>query len=262
MGRESIVAGVFYPETRLEIISFIEPRIDGLAFLDAKICIAPHAGYVYSGKTAVNTIKHLSRSQSIVLIGPNHTGLGRQVSVYDGDSWATPLGEMRINRDIVDFLCDENLFYRDNVAHQQEHSLEVMLPILKYFNEETKIVPITLGNLRVEQCKAIAERLAQLEKFSPAYLISTDLNHYENNEITLKKDDLAIEQILKLDPIGLLHTITKNQISMCGIIPVMVAIYLANILGLKRAILVEHTTSAKASGDFKRVVGYAGILIK
>lgn len=262
MGRKNIANGIFYPETESEVISFIRSNIDNSEFMGGKIVIAPHAGYTYSGKTAVNTLKHLVQSQNIVLIGPNHTGLGRQVSVYDGDSWSTPLGDLKVNNEIVDALCDENLFYRDKIAHEQEHSLEVMLPILKYFNGNAKIIPIAVMNLQAERAEAIAERLAHLEEFSPAYVISTDLNHYENNEITIKKDELAINQILKLDPLGLLDTVVKNNISMCGIIPVTIAIYLANFLGLKKSKLVDHTTSAETSGDFRRVVGYAGVLIK
>lgn len=262
MGRKNIARGMFYPETESEVISFIRSNIDNSEFMGAKIVIAPHAGYTYSGKTAVNTLKHLAQRQNIVLIGPNHTGLGRQVSVYDGDSWSTPLGNLKVNNEIVDALCDENLFYRDKIAHEQEHSLEVMLPILKYFNGNSKIIPIAVRNLQAERAMAIAGRLAHLEEFSPAYLISTDLNHYENNEITIKKDELAIKQILRLDPLGLLDTVVKNNISMCGIIPVTIAIYLANFLGLKKSMLVEHTTSAGTNGDFRRVVGYAGVLIK
>lgn len=262
MGRKPVVKGIFYPSSESEVVSFIKSSINSSRFMNAKIVIAPHAGYVYSGKTAVRSIFHLAKSKNTILLGPNHTGLGKQVSVYGSENWSTPLGDVEVNSGIVNKLCDENLFFKDNTAHLQEHSLEVMLPILKYFNRDTSIVPITIGNISSQKCKEIAEKLAELEEYEPAYIISSDMNHYENNDITVFKDELAISQILKLDPVGLLSTVVQNSISMCGVIPVVIAVYLANFLGLKESVLIEHTTSASASGDYRRVVGYAGILIK
>lgn len=260
MYRKSVVAGSFYPASKDTLINFIQKYRESEKY-DAKIVIAPHAGYIFSGATAVRTITSTKISENVILLGPNHTGLGEKLSVYPTGSWQTPFGDVLINSDIVDYITGE-LFKKDTLAHMGEHSLEVMLPILKYIKNDVKIVPITISYLSKSDCKKAAEKLYEIvKKYNPTILISTDLNHFEDEETTQLKDSLAIEKILEIDPDGLYTTVFENDISMCGVFPVTIGLYLAKLLNLTNAKLIEHTTSAKTSGDFRRVVGYAGILI-
>jgi hypothetical protein len=260
MYRKSVVAGSFYPASTQALQNFIEKYKQNEKYA-ARIIIAPHAGYIFSGPTAVKTITTSKISKNVILLGPNHTGLGEKLSVYPTGSWQTPFGDVFINSDIVDNITGE-LFKKDTLAHMGEHSLEVMLPILKYIKSDVKIVPITISHLSKIECKRAAEKLNEIaKKYDITILISTDLNHFEDEETTRVKDSLAIEKILEIDPDGLYDTVFEKDISMCGVFPVTIGLYLARLLNLNNAKLIEHTTSAKTSADFRRVVGYAGILI-
>jgi len=103
-----------------------------------------------------------------------------------------------------------------------------------------------------------------IKKYAEPVLIiaSTDMTHYESQEDAKKKDQLAIDRILSLDPAGLLDTVKRNNISMCGVIPTTITLVAAKELGATRASLVTYATSGDVSGDYSHVVGYAGLIIK
>lgn len=262
MFRDTVVEGLFYPSDKKKIISFIEANKSGKAAEEAKMIIVPHAGYVFSGATAVKTISQIKLPQNIILLGPNHTGLGSKMSVYPGGRWSCPLGEVPVNEEMVEELVAQG-FEADQVAHVKEHSLEVQLPILKYFREDVRVVPVAFKGLSFDDCKNAGKILGDLAKdFDSMIVVSSDFNHFEDLETTNEKDFAAINRILELDSKGLYDTVIQKDISMCGIIPAVVALEsLGNKENLK-ASLVEHTTSAEASGDASQVVGYAGIIIK
>jgi len=263
MHRKAVVDGVFYPKSSASIKSFVN-SFDVDLQVEAKIAIVPHAGYVYSGETAVKTLKSIKNIQkNIILLGPNHTGLGEKASVFPEGEWQTPLGDVLVDKDTVNKLVEKSqILKKDTLAHLQEHSLEVLLPILKCLKNDINIIPITVSYLTKSECFNVARDIFEVIKDSSSMVVvSTDFNHFENEEVTNFKDKLAIEKILDIDPEGLYDIIFDKRISMCGVFPVTIALYLAGMLNLKNVKLVEHATSAKASGDYSRVVGYAGILI-
>src|SRR5213075_3403398 len=94
-----------------------------------------------------------------------------------------------------------------------------------------------------------------------AILASSDLNHYEDQKSTLRKDQLAIDQVLALDPAELWRVVDESDISMCGFIPTTTMLIAANKLGATRSRLLKHATSGDVNGDYSHVVGYASILI-
>ncbi|MBZ4672819.1 MAG: hypothetical protein JG762_1049 [Deferribacteraceae bacterium] len=263
MHRKAVVEGVFYPKSFKAIKNFVDSCNVKLQ-VEAKIAIVPHAGYIYSGETAVKTLKSINKiEKNIILLGPNHTGLGEKVAVFPEGEWQTPCGDVAVNKDTVDLLVEKSVILkRDTMAHIQEHSLEVLLPILKYLKDDINIVPITVSHLTKNECFNVAKDIYEIIKDgSFTIVVSTDFNHFESEEVTNYKDKLAIEKILDIDPEGLYNIVFEKRISMCGIFPVTIALYLARMLNLNNVKLAEHTTSARASGDYNRVVGYAGILI-
>lgn len=263
MHRKAVVEGVFYPKSSESIKSFVDSFEVGLS-MEAKIVIVPHAGYIYSGETAVKTLKSIKDIQKkIILLGPNHTGLGEKGAVFPDGKWQTPLGDVFVDKDVVSVLVERsNILKKDTLAHIEEHSLEVILPILKCLKDDINIIPITVSHLTKSECFSIARDIYEVIKNGNfTVLVSTDFNHFENEEVTNVKDKLAIGKILDVDPEGLYDIIFDKRISMCGVFPVTIALYLAKMLNLNNVKLVEHTTSAKVSGDYNRVVGYAGILI-
>jgi len=157
------------------------------------------------------------------------------------------------------------LLSADNQAHIQEHSVEVQLPFIQYIKPDVEFIPVVLDRADFKTCEEIGMAMARAIKRygKPVVIIaSTDMTHYESQESAKKKDQLAIDQILSLDPAGLLDTVNKNNISMCGVVPTTITLVAAKELGATKASLIAYATSGDVSGDYSYVVGYAGFIIQ
>lgn len=266
--RKPAVAGQFYPATGQEITKLIAsfvikepPKKDVIA------CVLPHAGYVYSGRVAVETVLSMKIKDTVVLIGPNHSGYGEEFSIMTEGVWQTPMGEVQVNSGLARQMASCSPYLKeDTVAHKYEHSLEVELPVFQYFMKSFDIVPVTIfpGELAVLQHigTQIAEVIiAQGAKNSVIIAASTDMTHYEPQDRAEKKDRLAIEAILALNEGGLFEEVARHGISMCGYAAVAVMLSAAKTLGATKGELIRYQTSAAASNDTSSVVGYAGIII-
>ncbi|MEW6170296.1 MAG: AmmeMemoRadiSam system protein B [Candidatus Omnitrophota bacterium] len=270
MIREPAVSGQFYPATQVLIKKQIDSFLPKGRIEKSKAIaiISPHAGYIYSGEVAASVISSVLIPKNIILLGPNHTGFGSPLSIMAKGTWKTPLGNVLINEKIAkQLLANCNILSDDSSAHTYEHCLEVQLPILQYFSQDFEIVPIVVSEIGLKEIYKLSEDIARLIKGAKLekdtlILASTDMTHYEPEEEARRKDDLAIEKILELNSEGLLETVSKNSISMCGIYPTAIAIEIARKLGAKEAKLIKYETSAKTSSDYSTVVGYAGIVIK
>src|SRR3990167_4587061 len=267
MIRKPAVAYQFYPGEPQVLQKTIESMVKEKAQKeDALAIIAPHAGYIYSGKVAGSVYSRVKIPDNILLLGPNHTGLGERAALMSSGEWEMPFGKVAINQEIAHLLIEEpHIFSDDPTAHAREHSLEVQLPFIQHFNPKTSIVPVTIMYLSYKECEELGKTIANaIRKYKNKVLIavSSDMNHYESDTVTKKKDKKAIDKILALDPKGLMTTGTNENISMCGIIPATIALVAAKELGAKKAELVDYATSGDTSGDYDHVVGYAGILIK
>jgi AmmeMemoRadiSam system protein B len=266
MLRSACVAGQFYPAGAVELEAAVRGFLTGGPAKKAVAAVAPHAGYVYSGPVAGAVFSSIEIPDDIILIGPNHTGLGQKVSIMTTGTWEMPFGRMEINEGLAASLLKSSaLFSEDGTAHINEHSLEVELPFIHYLNPDASFVPITVMQAGYGEC---VEAGAAIAKAVSAYgeevliVVSSDMNHYESDSTTRKKDNLAIEKVLSLDAKGLLETTSQHGISMCGVIPAAIAIEAAKRLGAKEGRLVKYATSGDTSGDLDHVVGYAGIVIQ
>jgi len=265
MTRRPCVAGRFYPADRHELEEAVKGYLLSRVPQKAIAVIVPHAGYIYSGPVAGAVYSETVIPDDIILIGPNHTGLGEPASVMESGSWETPLGSVQVNSALAGLLTGSNAgFTADAEAHLREHSLEVQLPFIQTLNPKASIVPVTVMQAGKAGCVAMGRAIAAAIK---AYgrdvliVVSSDMNHYEPEAITREKDELAIEEVLALEPGRLLDITARKDITMCGVLPTAIAITAARELGAEKARLVSHTTSGEASGDFSQVVGYAGFII-
>lgn len=265
MNRKPVFSGKFYPGTPFQLEkaceAFVGNKCEGEYLKEPVGLILPHAGYIYSGKTAGLSIKEVAqmgKPENIIILGPNHTGYGEPIAVWPNGAWSTPLGSVEINEDIASELIDNEVIFGDTLAHMYEHSIEVQLPLLQFSFSEFKFVPICMGDQSLLAVAELARRLRiVLEKYPRTLVIaSSDFNHYDSHEITLEKDDLAIEKILEGDIKGLYEVIRKHNITMCGPGPVAVVRSI-----FKNAKLVYHTTSAEFSQDYSYTVGYASFLL-
>lgn len=266
--RMPAVAGQFYPSSAGELKNLIEefaPKKNNKQ--DAIACILPHAGYVYSGRVAVETVASVNIKNRIILLGPNHTGYGADFSIISSGEWVTPLGRVKIDEPLSQAIikhCD--FLVQEPSAHQHEHSLEVELPILQYFKNSFEIVPISILSGNTQMLKKLGASLAQAVKELPdeksvMLIASSDMTHYEPQGVAEKKDRAAIDAIIQLNEDRLIQKIKELNISMCGYAPAVAVITAAKLLGAKSGRLVKYQTSGDVTGDKTSVVGYAGITI-
>jgi AmmeMemoRadiSam system protein B len=258
---------MFYPASAVAIRKQIAGFIEGEPQkTEALACMLPHAGYVYSGRVAVQTLSSVNIRDKIILLGPNHTGNGAGYSIMTQGYWQTPLGRVRIESALAESILKSSQYLKeDALAHLEEHSLEVELPILQYFKSSFEIVPIAfmsddLGVLKkigLEIAQAISSWNMQKEVMLVA---SSDMTHYEPLAEAQEKDKQALKAILEFNPDKLMQEIKRLDISMCGYAPVIVMLSAAHALGARNASLVKYQTSADASQDESSVVGYAGVI--
>ncbi len=271
MIRQPAVAGQFYPGSAREV----EAQLDELVRpVDAKrnaiAVVVPHAGWMYSGATAGKVYSAVRIPDRVIMIGPNHHGIGNPYAVYDAGVWRTPVGDVPICEPLASALFDNcDLLTEDTRAHSLEHSLEVQVPMLRRANPNVQIVPLLIGggwpasggrrNLR-EIGTAIAQTVKEYGQ-AVLLLASTDLNHYEDQETSNRKNKLALDAVVGLDEEALMDRVKEEEISMCGVAPTYIVIVAAKQLGARRAELLDYRTSGDVTGDFSAVVGYGGVVI-
>lgn len=268
MLRLPAVAGRFYPDDPAELTRQItafapapeEPPRPAIA------CVVPHAGYRYSGHVAGAVYARLKMPRRFLLVGPRHFPRGKAQAILSEGAWQTPLGRAEIDADLAreirgacPSLCE------DGVAHQTEHALEVQLPFLQHLAGDFRFVPIALGATDYAQLESLGQAMAEIlqRQTEPVLMIaSSDMNHYESDEITRRKDHMALECVLELDARGLFDTVRREGITMCGFGPVVTVLTAARWLGATRATLVRYATSGEITGDRDEVVGYAGVIVE
>ena len=266
MLRKAAVAGRFYPANnealRNEIAAYLSPSENKKKALGI---IVPHAGYMYSGHVAGAVFSAIEIPDRLIILCPNHTGRGDPLSIMSSGEWEIPFGKVKIDTELAGKLKHRCHLLTENVeAHKLEHSLEVQLPFLFYLKQNFQFVPISIGAggfaLLELLGKAIAETIKDLHE-EVLVIASSDMNHYESDQTTRRKDKLAIDRVLALDPKGLYEVIRAESISMCGYGPAIAMLYGTGYAPERHAELVRYATSGDVSGDKVQVVGYAGIAV-
>ena len=266
--RRPCVAGYFYEASEERLrgqVGACLPK-DRLPPQIALGGVVPHAGLMYSGPVAGSVYALVQLPPTVVLLGPNHRGEGAPFSVSSADAWETPIGRSEVDREFVKALLPAAPeLEREDTAHDGEHSIEVQLPFLQCLGSGIKIVPIALGLQPFETYQRLGQELAGVVQAFPRkvlVLASSDMTHYEPHEVVREKDAEAIDAILTLDERSLMERIRQRDISMCGYAPTVAMLTCVKGLGATSARLVSYRTSGDSSGDYRAVVGYAGILIQ
>lgn len=279
MVRQPAVAGRFYPvdprELEERVRGFIaaahpdeqeNPKAGEAHPRNALACLVPHAGYVFSGGLAGAVYARLDFPVRIVILGPRHRPRGADLAINTEGTWLTPLGRAEVDSDLARTLAAAcPLLVEDEVAHRSEHSLEVQLPFLQVLAGDFRFVPVAIGTLDFGELTELGHALARVIAAlgEPVLIVaSSDMNHYESDAITRAKDRLAIDRMLALDPRGLLDTVRREGITMCGCGPAVTTLTAVLDLGATHAELVRYATSGDVLGDREDVVGYAGMLFR
>ena len=267
MIRLPAVAGRFYTADPAELARQVRDfSATGAEKRPALGCLVPHAGYIYSGHVAGAVYASLQIPPKCILLGPRHFPGGQRMAILSEGSWQTPFGQAPIDSALANQLKTLCAHLReDPVAHAREHSLEVQLPFLQQLVPQLHFVPVVLATDRYEELESLGNAVAQTVGAQPEPVLviaSSDMNHYENDEITRQKDHRAIERILALDPRGLYDTVHSLGITMCGYAAATAMLVAMQQLNAKQATLVRYATSGDINGDRDQVVGYAGILLR
>jgi len=265
--RQPVVAGQFYPDNparlhdelvRLLRVSEVRRKVIGI--------VAPHAGYMYSGPIAGHIYGQIHIPDTVLIIGPNHHGVGEEAALFPEGEWLTPLGPVCLNSRLNALICKHApTVSLDSVAHRFEHSLEVQVPFLQFLKPDVTIATLCIGTEDFNRLHAIGSGIAAaISEYGQDVLIvaSSDMTHYESAASARIKDNLALSRVLAFDPEGLLRICRKEHITMCGVAPVAVMLVAAGVLGATVAEVTAYGTSGDVTGDNSQVVAYAAITVK
>lgn len=283
MTRSPAVAGAFYDRDPAALRRAIEhcftgefgpgalplnaqPRVGSILGL-----VCPHAGYVYSGGAAAHAYAALAQDgfpDTVVILGPNHWGLGEAVAIAAESGWETPFGVVRIDRETAECIASGSRFAEfDDRAHAREHSIEVQLPFIQFAcRDRISIVPIAIAHLSPRDAQTVCEDLGSaiagaLAGRSACVIASTDFTHHETADSAHRKDAMAMERIIALDGPGLIRTVYENSISMCGVVGTGAMLRACSALGATRAHKLAYYTSGDVEPGMAEVVGYGALSI-
>ena len=267
MARSPAVAGKFYPEDPQALLVEVQRHlVHETPKVSAKGVMAPHAGFKYSGDVAGSVYSRVEIPDTVILLGPNHTGMGERIAISSRGSWIMPFGDLEIDTNLAKAILENLPIARENEdAHRLEHSLETQLPFLQYFRKQFRFVPICLMRLSFDECCMLAQAIVRAVRSCERTVLivaSSDMTHYESHACASEKDHKAIDQILKMDPEGLFRTVEREGITMCGVNPATVMLVACKELGARQAELANYMTSGEISGDMDQVVGYAGVVVR
>jgi hypothetical protein len=278
--REMTVSGQFYPDNPTRLASDFEKYISGAkgikSYTKAKAIIVPHAGYAYSGATAARTFKSVSENKykKIVILAPSHYHGFHGISLPEYDTIKTPLGDILVETDSIKMLKSESINY-SNAVHTNEHALEVQFPLIKFFFDNTPVVPLVCGRINNLNISKIVPELIKLYDDNTLWIISSDFTHYgdafgylpfvKNIEMNIHKlDSGAIGHILQIDPEGFIKYVSTTEATICGAAAISLLLELLKEIKNSGKIInsdiVEYTTSGKLTGDYSHCVSYAGIV--
>jgi len=262
--RMPAVAGQFYPLNPRTLRKDIKSYLSGIEISpDQAItgAVVPHAGYMYSGRTAAHVYAVLPNADTFVIIGPNHTGYGSAVSV-SSDTWSTPLGNVDVDLDIIESLpC--RIIDIDESAHRYEHSIEVQIPFLQTLFKDFKIVPICMGLQDEETVRDVSTELidaiSEIDK-KIVVIASSDFTHYKPPAVAYEIDHYVIEPLLELNVTEFYSRIQERDASVCGYGPIAVMVRVSRGLGANYGRLLNYSNSGDVQ-PMPEVVGYAGIVV-
>ena len=283
MLRKPAVNGTFYPDNKEELRESIKDSFlssFGIGSLPDNVkdfegenypinVMVPHAGFVYSGPVDSFGYYEIAKHgipDVFIILSPNHTGFGSEVSVYNDGEWSTPLGNVSVDKEFADTIISlSDIATADFQAHAKEHSIEVQLPFLQFLSDNFEIVPITIGAQTLANSSDLGTAIVKAgEKLSKSYCViaSTDLSHFNNQEKANKVDGFLLEDIEEMNEFKLLEEIIQYNITMCGYGPVMTNIIISKMTGKNDCEILAYGTSGDISGDFSQVVGYASAMFK
>lgn len=266
--RHAQVAGYFYPsdpqKLKKEISLLLDIAKPQKSYDKIFGIVAPHAGYVYSGKTAAYAYNLLKDKdiKTVIVISPSHSEYFPGVCVYEGDAYETPLGEIEIDKVKTEKLCEESrIVFKGVQGHRKEHALEVQLPFLQSVIKDFKIVPIVIGDQGKMFVDELVKKLIEVYDENTLIVASSDLSHFHNSEIANQLDSMVEKRINDFDFEKLQKDLEQNNCEACGGGPIVAMMKAASLLNVNHSEVLIRTDSGDVTGDKSEVVGYLSAVI-
>jgi MEMO1 family protein len=266
--REPAVAGMFYPlpagKLKNEIQFLLDTYKPGENFQNIFGIVSPHAGYAYSGKTAAIAFNTLQEKnfRTVIIISPSHREYFPGISIYSGDAYKTPLGEVEVNKEIVlKLTSDEKFIFEGLNGHRTEHAVEVQIPFLQTIIKDFSIVPVVMGDQGRMFVDGLAKKLAEVVDDKTLIVASSDLSHFHSKSEANKLDSIIEKRINDCDYEGLQKDLEKGKCEACGGGGIVAMLKAADLLNKRKTKVLSRTDSGDVTGDDSEVVGYLSAVV-
>lgn len=266
--RHQQVAGYFYPAEKDKLSSDIALLLKVVkpekSFNKIFGIVSPHAGYIYSGRTAAyvyNLIKD-KNYKTVIIISPSHSEYFPGISVYEGDAYETPLGLVEIDNEMADRLCEDNkIIFRGIQGHRREHALEVQIPFLQSVLKDFKLVPIVMGDQSKRFVDELALQISKVADDSTLVVASSDMSHFYNASEADRLDSIVEKRINDFDFEGLHNDLEAHECEACGGGPIVALMKAASLKDINHSKVIHRSNSGDVTGDRSEVVGYLSAVV-
>ena len=266
--RHQQVAGYFYPaekdKLQKDLSLLLQSAKPEKSFDKIFGIVAPHAGYIYSGKTAAyayNLLKDKSY-KTVIVISPSHAEYFPGISLYDGDAYETPLGLVMIDQKMSNkIIGDSKIIFRGMQGHRKEHALEVQIPFLQSVLKDFKIVPVVMGDQDKIFVDELAKRISIAVDENTLVVASSDMSHFYSSEQADKLDSVVEKRIIDFDFEQLLIDLDEKECEACGGGPIAVMMKAASLKNINKSFVLSRSDSGEVTGDRSEVVGYLSAVV-
>jgi len=266
--REPSVAGMFYPASPEKLKDEIRLMLDLTKSVDvfnnAIGIVSPHAGYLYSGKTAAYAFNSITEKDfnTVIIISPSHREYFPGISIYCGDAYKTPLGVVELNKPMIARLvADQKYIFEGTNGHKSEHAVEVQIPFLQMIKNDFTIIPIVMGDQRKMMIDGLAEKLAEVANEKTLIVASSDLSHFYSKDKADELDSLVEKRVSDFDFDSLQADLETGKCEACGGGPIVAMMKAAELIQKNKSKVLARTNSGDVTGDYSEVVGYLSAVI-
>ena len=263
-----MVAGYFYPSNSKKLLDELETLLSisnpKLNLQSITGIISPHAGYIYSGRTAAFAYSLLKEKEinKVIIISPSHREYFPGICIYDGDGYETPLGIVKVDTSFVDKMVrDSKIIYKGIEGHREEHAIEVQIPFLQRMLTEFKIIPIVMGDQGQIYIDELANKIYQVADEKTLIVASSDLSHYYSKKEADQLDSIVENDINEFNYEKLQNDLDYKNCEACGGGPIIVLMKAASLMNKKHAVVLNRSNSGDITGDYNGIVGYLSAVI-
>ena len=266
--RHQQVAGYFYPAEKERLQKDISLLLQ-VAKPEKSVknifgIVSPHAGYIYSGKTAAYAYNLLKNKnyETVIVISPSHSEYFSGSSIFDGDAYETPLGVVEIDQSVVNKLINNSkTIFRGIQGHRKEHALEVQIPFLQSVLSNFKIVPVVMGDQGEMFIEELARKISEVANEKTLIVASSDMSHFYSSEEAERLDAIIERRINGFDFQSLMEDIDNHKCEACGAGPIITMMKAASLKNINNSLVLNRSDSGDVTGDNTEVVGYLSAVV-